>query len=154
MSNQNISYCLIATIFVVASVYTMLTCKHCSPFLEYEQSLSPQQKLIYEEIVSERQRIYLTGLILGTVLAFLYLYMNNLSLNPLENSCVFVAIAMLTQYFYYKFTPKSRMMLSYMQNQDQINKWLDVYNHMTFRYHFGMLLGLIGYFIFSYNIQN
>ena len=66
----SLSFCVIAAIFIGASIYTMITCKSCSPFVEYEQSLNEEQKQIYMKVVEERQKIYLTGLVLGSFLAF------------------------------------------------------------------------------------
>jgi|LakMenEpi03Aug12_release.lakeMendotaPanAssembly.Ray.scaffolds.fasta_scaffold513082_2 hypothetical protein len=153
MESQQLSYCAVAAIFIGASIYTMMTCKKCSPFLEFETSLTPQQKHMHSQIIKERERIYLSGLILGTLLAFVYLYGYGLSMNPLKSSCVFVAIALATQYIYYMLAPKSQYMVTEMNNKDQLEKWLAVYKHMQYRYHFGMVLGLIGYFLFAYGFQ-
>ena len=148
-----LSFCVIAAIFIGASIYTMITCKSCSPFIEYEQSLDIEQQKIYKTVLKERQQIYLTGLVVGTLLAFVYLYMNNLGLSPLNNSCVFVAVVMATQYFYYILYPKSNNMVTIMNSKQQLEKWHSVYKHMQYRYHFGMLLGLVGYFLLSYGLQ-
>ncbi|QKF94768.1 hypothetical protein QKU48_gp1310 [Fadolivirus algeromassiliense] len=153
MNSESISFCIVAAIFVGASVYTMLTCKSCSPFVEYEQSLNQEQKQIYQNVVNERQKIYLTGLVVGTVLALLYLYGSNLELSPLKHSCIFVGIALATQYLYYMLYPKSVHMVTLMESQDQLKKWNAVYKHMQYRYHVGMVLGLVGYFLFSYGVK-
>ena len=149
----SISSCLIASIFVAGSVYTMLSCKSCSPFLEYEQSLSPEQKAIYQKVVEERQKIYIYGLALGSLLALLYLYSTGLETSRMQASCIFVAIALATQYLYYMLSPKTFDMVTLMENKDQLTKYNNVYKHMQYRYHFGMLLGLIGYFLFAYGIK-
>ena len=70
--------CIIAAIFIGASVYTMVTCPTCSPFIEYQQSLDEEQLKMYKQITNERRNIYLGGLVLGSLLAFLYMYSNNL----------------------------------------------------------------------------
>ena len=150
---QTLSFCVIASIFIGASIYTMLTCKSCSPFLEYEQSLDAEQAQIYKSVLEERQKIYLNGLVLGTLLSFVYLYFNNMEFNPLTNSCVFVAIVLSTQYLYYTLYPKTHNMVTLMKNQSQLKKWHAVYKHMQHRYHLGMVLGLIGYFLLSYGLQ-
>lgn len=150
---QTLSFCVIAAIFIGASIYTMLTCKSCSPFLEYQQSLDAEQAQVYKNVVEERQHIYLTGLVLGTLLSFVYLYVNNLGLNPITNSCVFVSIALFTQYLYYVLYPKTHHMVTMMKDKSQLKKWHAVYKHMQYRYHLGMVLGLIGYFLLSYGLQ-
>ena len=153
MESQQILFCIIAALFIGASIYTMLTCKSCSPFIEYEQSLNNEQKQAYQKIINERQQIYLTGLIFGTVLAFFYLYANGLELSPFKHSCIFVAIALFTQYLYYMVYPKSTNMVTLMENKDQLKKWHTVYKYMQYRYHIGMGLGLLGYFLFAYGIK-
>jgi uncharacterized protein YacL len=151
--SRSISFCVIAAIFLGASIYTMITCSSCSPFLDYEQSLDEKQRTVYHKVVAERQRIYLTGLVLGTLLAFVYLYTNNLGISPFNNSCVFVSISLFTQYIYYILFPKSHNMVTIMNSKTQLEKWHAVYKHMQFRYHGGMVLGLIGYFLLAYGLQ-
>ena len=152
MNSEKISYCLVAAIFLGASIFTMLTCKSCSPFVEYENSLNLKQKLVYKQVVSERQSNYIKGLVLGSVIALFYLYFNLGTINPLRHACIFVAIALFVQYLYYNLVPKSIYMLEVLNTPDQVKKWLEVYKTMKMRYHIGMLLGLIGYFIFAYGI--
>ena len=149
----SVSFCVIAAIFIGASIYTMVTCSTCSPFVEYEKSLDSEQLRMYKQIVTERKNIYLGGLVLGSLLALLYLYTNGLELGAVGNSCIFVAIAMSTQYLFYMLYPKSNYMVTSMKNEEQLNKWLAVYKHMQNRYHVGMLLGLVGYFLFAFAIQ-
>lgn len=153
MNQQPISFCLIASIFMGASIYTMLSCKDCPPFIEYEKSLDETQHQEYTKIVRERVSIYITGLILGTILALLYLYLNNMDIDPFKHSCIFVAIALTTQYLYYMLYPKSAYMVTKMKSTDQLIKWQAINKHMQYKYHMGMLLGIIGYFFLSYGLN-
>jgi uncharacterized protein YacL len=147
------SICAVAFVFIGASIFTMLTCKTCSPFIDYEKSLDVEQLEVYKQVVLERQKIYLHGLCLGAILAFCYLYFTGQSINPLTNSCIFVAIALFTQYCYYMLYPKSEYMVTLMKNKDQLQKWQNVNKHMQYRYHLGMVFGVIGYFLLSYGLQ-
>lgn len=154
MNNQkNIVFCIVAAAFIGASVYTMLTCESCPPFNQYKSSLSPELKQLHDKVAEERRNLYLMGLIIGTVLAFGYLWMNNLSLNPLKHSCTFVAIALVTQYMVYTLTPKKYHMLPNLKSSDQIQGWYNVYHHMKGRYHMGMILGVVGYFLLAWSIS-
>lgn len=154
MNTKSVSFCLVATIFVAASVYTMLTCKTCGPFQDYRQSLTEEQIALYEQIIDERQKIYLHGLILGTVVAVAYLYWVSGTLNPLAHSCAFVGIAMAIQYIYYQLAPKSAWMLNSLTNKEQVDNWLEVYKFMKGRYHTGMLLGAVGYMALAMGVLN
>lgn len=149
---MNLSYCLIASIFIAASIFTTLSAKVCKPCIEYEASLNADQLKMYKKVVEERQRIYITGLVLGVLFAFLFLYMNKHSLNPLKHSCVFVAIAMATQYLFYLLSPKKYTMVDALKDPEQYKKWWAVHKYMQSRYYLGALLGLAGYFLFSYNL--
>ena len=40
-------------------------------------------------------------------------------------------------------------MVRELENQEQIDKWLQIYRLMQFRYHLGFALGLVGVAVFS-----
>lgn len=150
---NNSLLCLVGFMFLTGSIYTMMSCKNCTPFIEYRNSLSPELRDIYVDVVSERTNIYLQGLVLGVFLAMLFLYFSKGNLDVLGNSCVFTGIATVVQYFYYVLTPKTVYMLPLLENQEQVQLWHNVYKTMQSRYHTGMLIGFIGYFAFAYGLQ-
>ncbi len=147
---MQISTCLIAAIFIGASVLTMLKCDDCPPFTNYEASMTPDQRMIYDKVRKERQNIYLRGLILGLILGVLYLFKIAGSATPVQAVCIFVAVVMSTQYLVYKLHPKQHWMLNYLDTREQIDGWLEVYKHMQHRYLVGAILGIIGYGLLSY----
>ena len=149
---MNLSYCLIASIFIAASIYTTLSAKVCTPCVQFEASLNAEQLSMYKKVMEERQRIYIMGLVLGILFAFLFLYFNRHSLNPLKHGCVFVAITMTTQFFFYMLSPKKYGMISILKDPEQYKKWHAVHRYMQTRYYLGALLGMAGYFLFSYNL--
>jgi hypothetical protein len=143
------SYCLLSFLFIGASLYTMFTCETCTPFIEYKKSLSPKQMQMYQNVSRERVNLASQGLILGTILSIFYLYIFKNTFDIFTNSCAFTGIVLLTQYLYYMLMPKMSM-LPQLNTQEQIEGWFSVYKFMQYRYHFGMLLGTIGYFILAY----
>ncbi len=143
------SYCLLSFLFIGASLYTMFTCETCTPFIEYRKSLTPEQIQMYQNISRERVNLASQGLILGIILSFFYLYFYKDTFNIFVNSCAFTGIVLLTQYLYYMLMPKMSM-LPQLSTQEQIEGWFSVYKFMQYRYHLGMLLGVIGYFILAY----
>lgn len=143
------SYCLLSFLFIGASLYTMFTCETCTPFIEYKKSLSPEQMQMYQNVSRERVNLASQGLILGTILSIFYLYIFKNTFDIFTNSCAFTCIVLLTQYLYYMLMPKMSM-LPQLNTQEQIEGWFSVYKFMQYRYHFGMLLGAIGYFILAY----
>jgi hypothetical protein len=127
----------------------MFTCETCTPFIEYKKSLSPEQMQMYQNVSRERINLASHGLILGTILSIFYLYIFKNTFDIFTNSCAFTGIVLLTQYLYYMLMPKMSM-LPQLNTQEQIEGWFSVYKFMQYRYHFGMLLGAIGYFILAY----
>ena len=146
---NNKIYCLISAIFIGASLYTMIKCKSCSPFKDYLSSLDEEQKKLYESIADERLSIYLQGVVIGVTISLVYLYFIKGTYDIIKHSCIFTAITLFVQYIYYSLTPKSAWMVTNLKNQEQTQDWLDVYKFMKYRYHMGMVLGLVGYFLLS-----
>ena len=146
-------FCLVGVMFLAGSIYTMLICTDCPPFQEYRNSLTPDLLDVYQDVARERNNLYLQGLVLGVVLAMVFLYFSKGSLDVFGNSCVFTGIATAVQYFYYILTPKTVYMLPLLGNQEQVELWHDVYKTMQGRYHLGMLIGFIGYFTLAYGMQ-
>ena len=173
MENKIDIPCLIALLFIGASLYT--TISQCKPCEELKQNLDPTQLEIYSDIVKERLYNYYIGLILGIVLALIYYkYGRNVNVNvngnsnansnvnnsegnningPLGNRicsiCIYLAIILSTQFLYYMLVPKSKYMLDYL-NGDQIKLWLETYKTMRNKYYFGALFGIIAYFILMF----
>lgn len=149
---MKINVCIISCAFIGASLYTSLTCDKCESSTDYREILGPAQKKIYDEIVTERKNIYIQGLVLGLLLASIFIMYNYNTVDPFKYGCIFSAIVLSVQYFYYTLKKKKRYMLSYLTNKEQIDGWLSVYKMMKTRYHTGMLLGIIGFLLLSYSI--
>jgi len=144
------TYCLIASIFLGASLLTTIKCTDCAPFSQYEQTLDEEQKQLYKEIKTERAGIYVKGLLLGMIFGGLYFYNVMGTDYTLAHSCAILSIIMGTQYLVYQLHPKKNWMLNSLKTREQIDGWLEVYKHMKGKYHLGMLLGLVGFGLLSY----
>lgn len=149
MNNNCKISCLVSAIFLGASIYTTLKCSECPPFKEYQDSLNEEQKNIYKNIVEERKKIYIKGMIFGILLGLGYIYYFKGSMDIIKHSCIFTAIALFTQYLTYNLHKKATYMVRHLENSDQAKKYNDVYVETKYRYHFGMVLGIIGYFLLS-----
>jgi hypothetical protein len=141
--------CLLAFIFIGASLYTMFTCETCQPFTSYKHSLKPKQLELYQMVARQRLNLAIGGLVLGAALALLYLYLFHNTLNPFVHGCAFAGITLLVQYLYYVLSPKMSM-LPHLDDQRQVDNWYKVYKFMQYRYHAGMALGAVGYFLLAY----
>jgi len=142
---SNVSLCLIGAMFIGAGLYTTLKCYDCHPISTFKESLSMEQRYIYEQIVQERQSLYLQGLVCGLFFSSVTLFLTGNSLNPLTSGCVYAGITLIVQYFYYTLAKKSPLMVNYLQSQEQVMLWDQVYTKMQTKWHVGLLLGLIGY---------
>jgi uncharacterized membrane protein YkgB len=46
--------------------------------------------------------------------------------------------------------PKSKWMLNYLNDKEQVKAWLQMYRTMQFNYHLGLVLGIIGVGVFAF----
>ena len=139
------NYCVLGAAFLGASVLTMLANKQSKNFVNFRRLLDNRQLQIYNNIAKERMSIYIQGLILGILLAMLVTF--NSSLRGTNKLCVFVVIALGTNYLFYGLHPKSTYMLHHLTSQDQNRAWVKIYREMKLRCLLGVLLGLIGYIL-------
>ena len=138
--------CLIASIFIVSMIYKIFF--HDNKVLNnFNEVLDNKQREIYVKIINERRKIYLNGFGLGFILSLIFIFLkskHNVNIQKIPFICITIIITYLTTYFYYTLTPKTKYMLEYLNNQNQVKEWLKVYKKMQFNFHFGLLLGLIG----------
>jgi hypothetical protein len=53
--------CALATIFVIASIYTTNACQTTQTIKQYQSQLPSQLQNVYKQITQERQKIYYYG---------------------------------------------------------------------------------------------
>ena len=148
---MKISPCLLGFGFLGGSLYTSLAKENPTKFLALDESLDDKQKGIYRLIKAERLRLYLTGLTLGTLLALAILYYYPPA-NLISTVCLFVTISWGVAISYYLLTPKTTYLIQHLTSPEQINKWLDVYRDMQWRWVAGFLLGVLAYSLLCYGL--
>jgi len=141
--------CVVATIFIVAMIFTMYGSEKTTSINNFRHILTRQQNVIYDKIANERRRIYFTGFGLGLIASFLFLAWNHSAkgtqkLNRLSTICVVGAITFTINYFYYMLAPKNDWMILHIEGDKQKKAWLEVYKIMQYNYHIGALFGLVG----------
>jgi len=146
---MKISPCLLGFGFLGASFYTSLAKENPAKFLALETSLDDSQKTIYGLVKAERLRLYLTGLTLGTLISLAFLYYNPPK-SLISTICLFVTISWTICIAFYMLMRKSTYMIQHLTSQDQVNKWLDVYRDMQWRWIVGFILGIVGYSLLCY----
>ena len=141
-----VSYCFLGAALLGSSVLSMMTSKDAGVFKHFQNVLTEDQQQIYKSIVKERATIYVQSLLLGIVLAVLVTF--NLKRLP-KNSrvCLFIVIALGTNYLMYSLYPKSAYMLEHLESGEQNRAWLAIYKEMKFRCTLGLVLGALGYLL-------
>ena len=141
--------CGIATMFILASLFTSLFIEKVSVSQDFKNSLNDKQLKTYQEIVKHRQTLYLHGLLIGFIVSLVVIFGLRIHGSRLTTFCSVLAISFVVCYFYYILSPKQKYMVRELENQEQIDKWLKIYRLMQFRYHLGFALGLVGVAVFS-----
>ena len=145
--------CFISIMFLIANIFVMINVDKDNLKNNFIKLLNYDQKKLYQKLINERRNIYFQGYILGLILSFIYLYYIKQFLNKRLNNfmmiCTFGFIVFITNYFYYILTKKSTYMIEHLNNKEQTQAWLQIYKTMQFRYHFGLLLGIIASMIFA-----
>ena len=119
----------------------------------FRNTLSKQQKIIYEKIIQERRTIYYQGFLAGLGITLLYLvfmssyYKTNIMM--WKNACIAVVISGFTTYFYYMLSPKSDYMILHLTDNKQREEWFEVYKFMQYNYHLSFIYGLGGVLFLS-----
>ena len=146
--------CSISAVFIIGMIYMTNAMTKSKIIKKYEEELPKELKSMYKSIVEERTRIYYTGYILGFLLSLiLIVYITQVQRTRMSTSsmvCTTVALAFLTNYFYYILTPKTNHMLDHVTTPEQTKAWLAMYKGMQYYYHAGLAIGLVAVGIFAF----
>lgn len=143
---MKISPCLIGITLLISSIYMSYMKKDNDIFINFMNTLDPDQMVIYSEIVFERLMIYVMGMIIGIVLGIYYALTNP---NDDYRVCKFLCIIFITKLLFYYFYPKQPLMLYSLKTEEQVEAWANIYSEMKNRWKKSIIVGLIGYLILS-----
>ena len=135
--------CAIAFILLISSVVMHFFIDKKDDFM---LTLSEDQKIKYKDIIQERLKIYIFGMILGLILGFLYIYIYN---EDKFKVCKFVAIIMVSKLTFYYFYPKSDSMLYHLDKIEQFKAWLNIYRNYKNTWRNSLIIALISYILLS-----
>ena len=146
--------CMISAVFIIGMIYFYNMTNKSEIVKHYKEKLPSDLQKRYETISEERKKISIHGYILGLVFSlFIILYNLKLKgqrLNTFALVCTVMATCFLTNYFYYMLSPKSDWMLNHINNPEQVKAWLQMYREMSYNYHAGLALGIIGVGILAF----
>ena len=143
-----VSYCFLGAALLGSSVLAMMTSQSAPVFKRFKNILDDNQQQVYKSILNERAVIYVQSLVLGILLACLVVF-NLRKLGKSSRVCLFILIALGTNYLVYSLYPKSTYMLEHLHSAEQDKAWLVIYKEMKFRCTFGLILGALGYLILA-----
>ena len=96
---MQINSCLIGITLLLSSIYMSYMKKDNQLFIDFMDLLDDEQKDIYQNIIYERTKIYIIGMILGLSMGIFYLYKNETGNYKV---CKFLAIVLSIKLgFYY-----------------------------------------------------
>jgi len=138
--------CAIAFILLISSVVMHFFIDKKDDFM---LTLSEDQKIKYKDIIQERLKIYIFGMILGLILGFLYIYIYS---EDKFKVCKFVAIIMVSKLTFYYFYPKSDSMLYHLDKIEQFKAWLNIYRNYKNAWRNSLIIALISYILLSFSL--
>ena len=146
--------CMISAVFIIGMIYFYNMTNKSEIVKHYKEKLPSDLQKRYENISEERKKISIHGYILGLVFSLFIIFYNvklkGQRLNTFALVCTVMATCFLTNYFYYMLSPKSDWMLNHINNPEQVKGWLLMYREMSYNYHAGLALGIIGVGILAF----
>jgi hypothetical protein len=140
--------CSIAVALIIAMIYFQNATSKSEIVKEYKKQLPSNLQNLYKKIQSERLRINYYGYSLGLFLSLIIILYNysfkRSKLTTTSLVCLVIVVSFFTNYFYYILSPKSDYMLNHINSPEQIKAWLTMYREMQYKYHFGMVIGIMG----------
>ena len=139
--------CAVGITLLISSVYMSYMKRNNDKFTKFNNLLNEEQIKIYQNIVHERLKIYIMGMILGLSFALFYLYHNK---NDNYKVCKFLTIVYLIKLGFYYLYPKSPLMLYSLKGKEQVDAWADIYTDMKLRWIKSLVVGFFGYLLFAF----
>lgn len=135
--------CAIGITLLFSSIYMAIINTEKDIFIEFNNMLDLEQQIKYKHIIKERVSIYITGTIIGFLVALYYItHIKNIKAT---NICVYLTIVLGIQLIYYKIHPKSELMLYHLKTKQQVEKWADIYTYMKTKWINSLIFGFIGF---------
>ena len=147
--------CFLSAAFIGGSAFMMLTGHSDTEFKKLYNSLSKEKKKAFDKIKKERMFIWIKASLLAIFISISfskfhkYIFDSNTSFN---RSCINTLIFYGVQHLAYSIHPKSDWMLNHIDNNKQAKAWLSKYKSMQRKWHIGLLLGLVGYYLLTITI--
>ena len=110
--------------------------------------LDKERAKVYSQIIQERSRLYIQGILIGLVVAAVVQSQMQFK-NSFHKTCTILGITLAFSIIWYVLMPKSKYMLDYLKSPQEVQAWLNMYNTMKTRYLIGFLMGGFGAFLLA-----
>lgn len=148
---MNTLSCIGSLGFFTASMFTMFAGNELKN--RYINKLTYDQYLYYILVKKERFKVWTIATFIALIVAGCVYGLVEAKTST-EKACIMTFAFFLVQYFVYILYPKKYWMLNKSTTQPDVQNWLNMYKHMKYNYHIGFVLGLIGFFLGSYTLNN
>tara|TARA_Y100000817_G_scaffold314821_1_gene315327 strand:- start:2808 stop:3245 length:438 start_codon:yes stop_codon:yes gene_type:complete len=145
---MNITLCTLSIILLISNIL-FLYFKSNESINTFKNKLTDEQLDIYKRIYSQRLYIYTSGIILGIIIAYIYVYLYTDSEYRL---CKFIGIILIVKVCFYYFYPKHKLMLYFLNTKDQFIGWADIYTSFKEAWKVSLLISIISYIILYYGL--
>ena len=143
--------CMISAVFIIGMIYFYTMTGKSNIVQQYRSSLSREDLIRYDTIAKERMIISYQGYVLGFILSLIIIYYHSKTkMSTISLVCTVIAMASITNYFYYMLHRKSDWMLNHVREKKDVEKWLQMYRSMSYNYHSGLALGIIAVAVFAF----
>ena len=144
---MKVNFCLVGLTLLFSSIYMTFENRNSDHFKRFYNLLDAGQKNKYECIVKERLMIYLGGMVIGSVLSYIYYHQNK---NTKHLFCKVLVIGYLVKLVFYYLFPKSPLMIYSLYSKDQTDAWADIYSEMKSRWIHSLFIGFFAYVFLTY----
>lgn len=134
-------YCIVGITLLLSSIIKMIMKTDKEIFFRFDRLLDANQRKQYRKIIKERTCIYISGLIIGLIFGFIYLYKFR---TDEYRVCKFLIIVYAIHIGFYYFFPKSPLLLYSLTTIEQKNAWADIYTEMKHRWKLSLAMGFVG----------
>jgi len=149
--------CFLAGVLILSQIISIFYCNRGNAYKNLLAVLDNNQIEVLEKVSKERLNIYLHGQGIGVFLGLILLYILRCKKEDKNKLCLtgcgVVMVIYLVTYFYYQLSPKSDYLIKYLNNPEQRMAWMNMSIHMRKCHIISILLGFVGYYILTININ-
>ena len=145
-----LGYCVIGGA-LIGSMLLILMGKNGADDIQFKASLTEAQLSAYKNIYKQRAIIYLTGLVIGAVIAAVYIASSIYAKMPV-NWCIPVALVLGVATLYYLAYPKETI-LKQLTSRRQVELYSYLNRAYSLRSVIGMILGILGTLVIGWGLS-